>query len=74
MMALSIPAHKQRDPARKPGQIVNPIRGHFPMGPETGRKSCQGSIESNDSKPPQLGTRKVPVFAASLSDDEGEGL
>lgn len=67
-MALSIPAHKQTDPAKRPGQIVNPIQaelivkgvstsrvwGHFPMGPKTGRQPCADSIESNDPKPAAL--------------------
>ena len=28
MMAFSVPAHKQTDPAKKPGQIVNPLEAH----------------------------------------------
>jgi len=88
-MAFAVPAHKQRDPAKRPGQIVNPIQaqatvkgvhearvwGHFPMGPTaTGRESCSGSLESNDPKPATLTIRRQPVFASSIGDDDVSDL
>lgn len=36
----------------------------------TGRESCTGSIEANDPKPATLATRRQPVFASSIGDDE----
>lgn len=105
MPGRSVPAHKQTNPAHKPGQQVDipwhkrmtdgegnylpepncaavkrsrlatkvaesQVWGHFPMGATTGRTSCAGSLEANDPKPAALARRPVPVFAASLPDDE----